>query len=210
MKANFIFICLFTLPFVSNLLINLTPKNPIKCYTKTISYKDTLYFSFMVSSESTKEVFAELKNNNNNQIIHKVNNSFYEYKSKELLKGDYDLCFISKDSGELHVSFQYYSYLENGLINDLAKDQELKVMLDGVNEIKEIFQNFETNFKNIVDRRKKHNDILNDILSSIKYLTSIKVIILLLLSILQIYVIEKFFGPDKRIRNIKGIFSDKL
>ena len=53
-------------------------------------------------------------------------------------------------------------------------------------------------------------NILNDIISSIKNLTFFKLGIVFLLSVFQIIVIQKFFGPDKRVSSVKGAFSDGL
>ena len=83
-------------------------------------------------------------------------------------------------------------------------------MSEGVNELKASFQSFEKNFRFIVDRRTRHTTILTDIITSIKQLTFLKMAIILVLSVFQVIVIQRFFGPDKRVTTVKGAFSDGL
>ena len=79
-----------------------------------------------------------------------------------------------------------------------------------VGDIKKVFGDIETNLKYAIDRKSRHFNILNDIISSIKNLTFFKLGIVFLLSVFQIIVIQKFFGPDKRVSSVKGAFSDGL
>ena len=69
------------------------------------------------------------------------------------------------------------------------------------------FQNIHSNARQINDRRFRHNKILNGIIVSIETLTLVKIGIVALLSLLQIYAITKFFGDDKRVTSVKGAFA---
>ena len=80
--------------------------------------------------------------------------------------------------------------------------------LSDATEIQKTFQEIELNLKYTVDRKVQHTTILNDIINSIKNLTILKIVIVCLLSLFQVIVIQRFFGPDKRVSNIKGAFSD--
>ena len=79
-----------------------------------------------------------------------------------------------------------------------------------VTDIRNVFQVIETNLKQGLDRKSRHLRILVDIIKSIKNLTFLKGLIVLLLTLFQIVVIQKFFGPDKRVTSVKGAFSDGL
>ena len=79
-----------------------------------------------------------------------------------------------------------------------------------VQDIKKVFQEIETNLKRGLDRKSRHFSILHDIIQSIKNFTFLKMAIVFLLSLFQIIVIQKFFGPDKRVSSVKGAFSDGL
>lgn len=205
------FILFLIIPIISPLLMEINQKKFTHCYTKSLLTEDKLFFSFLVSSAENKTLVVNFTNINTHKLIYQGVNSTIEYKSETLKPGDYQVCFEPKDkNANFYLSFQFYSFSENGIVNELAIDKEVKYMMQGVNELKESFHNFETNFKYIVDRRTKHNQILNDIIASIKNLTLLKIFVILFLSIFQVFIIEKFFGPDKRVSTVKGVFSQKL
>ena len=205
-----VYLIITLLHFISPLMLEMSKKKLQHCYTKTLKKPDNLYFSFLVSSFQKKTLTVVFTDMQTKRQIYKGINATIEYKSEILPQGDYQLCFQSTDKSVFLVSFQFYSFSENGIIKELALDKEVKYMIQGVNELKESFHSFEKNFKYIVDRRTKHNQILNDIISSVKNLTLLKIFVVLFLSIFQVFIIEKFFGPDKRVSSVKGAFSEKL
>ena len=163
------------------------------------SYTASKHWKILVTSSGDgKDLYVEKEAQNG------------EYKSEILPIGEYSLCFKSLESNEFFISFEFYSYNENGIVKELAQDKEVKQMSEGVNELKASFQSFEKNFRFIVDRRTRHTTILTDIITSIKQLTFLKMAIILVLSVFQVIVIQRFFGPDKRVTTVKGAFSDGL
>ena len=90
----------------------------------------------------------------------------------------------------------------SAVTKDLAKDKEVKGIKNGVLDLEKLFNDFEKNLKFIVDRRNHHHTILQDIVGSIKIISGIKILIIILLSIFQVFIITKFFGTNKRVSTI--------
>ena len=77
----------------------------------------------------------------------------------------------------------------------------------GVQQLKLAINDFDKNLGFLADRRSRHHIILTDMINSIKTLSYIKIGILILLSVFQIFVIQRYFGKDKRITKLPGAFS---
>ena len=78
---------------------------------------------------------------------------------------------------------------ESAVSKDLAKDKEVKGIKNGVVDLEKLFNDFEKNLKFIVDRRNHHHTILKDIVGSIKTISAIKILIIVLLSIFQVLIL---------------------
>ncbi len=52
--------------------------------------------------------------------------------------------------------------------------------------------------------------MLLKVINSVENLTILKFVVISLLSILQIFFIKRFFGPDKRVSKVKGADSTEL
>ena len=129
------------------------------------------------------------------------------YKSEVLELGIYELCFYPNTKSDFYLSFEFYSYQETGVIKDLAIDKEFKNMSLGVQQLKLAINEFDKNLGFLTDRRSRHHIILTNMIDSIKKLSYIKIIILVLLSLFQIFIIQRFFGKDKRVTKLPGAFS---
>ena len=64
--------------------------------------------------------------------------------------------------------------------------------------------------KFIVNRRNDHHRIVKNAVGSIKTISLIKIIFIITISLIQVYVITKFFGKDKRTINVKAGNKDFL
>ena len=93
---------------------------------------------------------------------------------------------------------------ESAVTKDLAKDKEVKGIKMGVLDLEKLFNDFEKNLKFISDRRNHHHTILKDVVGSIKTISVIKILIIISLSIFQVFIITKFFGTDKRVSTVKA------
>ena len=72
------------------------------------------------------------------------------------------------------------------------------------------FTEIENNARHINDRRFRHSKILSKIIKSIDDLTLMKIAVVAILSLLQVFIIRRFFGPDKRVSKVKGAYSTEL
>ena len=213
MKSSMLFIIITFIFFIStqSTLLKISSSKSEYCFYKDILEEDTIHLNFIISSEQSEKVEVVFKSSGDGKDLYvekEAQNG--EYKSEILPIGEYSLCFKSLESNEFFISFEFYSHNENGIVKELAQDKEVKQMSEGVNELKASFQSFEKNFRFIVDRRTRHTTILTDIITSIKQLTFLKMAIILVLSVFQVIVIQRFFGPDKRVTTVKGAFSDGL
>ena len=93
---------------------------------------------------------------------------------------------------------------DSAVTKDLAKDKEVKGIKNGVLDLEKLFNDFEKNLKFIVDRRNHHHTILKDVVGSIKTISVIKILIIIVLSMFQVFIITKFFGTDKRVTTVKA------
>ena len=195
-----------------SLLVKVTGKKEIHCFKKNFLDDDTVTMSYMVVSEKPEKVKVVFyKVETNETLFIKESDQTGEYKNETpLTGGEYKLCFYPKYNNEFYISFELVSLYENGSMKDLAADKEVKQINENIKEISGLFGKIEQNLRYIVDRKYRHTTILNGIVDSVKKLTFLKVAIIGLLSVLQIFIVQRFFGPDKRVSNVKGAFSDKL
>lgn len=194
----------------NSILIKVTGQKKL-CFDKTLKYEDQLTFNYLITSSKGEKLRAKLFNAETGQVFWEVEGKQNgEFKSDDLFPGDYSACFYPLDDNQYYISFRYFTRSEAGIIIDLAKDKELKHVNDGINQLKQGFQEFEMNLNYIVDRRSRHTIILQDIIKALKRMTGLKALAVALLSIFQVFIIRKFFGPDKRVTKVSGAFSDKL
>ena len=181
------------------------------CFTKTIEQvEDTIKIFYLISSGKAEEVNVVFKDSDGKILYQDSKHQRDEYQTDILPEGDYTLCFSPKTSNQYHISFDIQKLSESGVIKDLAKDKEVKGIINGILDLEKLFNDFEKNLKFIVDRRNHHNTILRDVVSSIKRISAIKILIIILLSIFQVFIITKFFGTNKRVSTIKAGSKDLL
>ena len=96
-------------------------------------------------------------------------------------------------------------------MNRIATDTQLKNIAQKIKQIKNGFNNLENNSNNLMNNKYFHLSYLYKYLKQIKNLTFAKIIVIGSVTLFQIYVIQKMFGEDKRIRKIKtGKINNKL
>ena len=208
-----IIFCLFLIsfPLSYSFLFDINDHYPSYCFKKQILAEDKISLSFVVSAEQKETVSAELKYNDKNETIYRITEAEVgSYKSEKPLEGGmYELCFFSKKGKKFQISMNFYTLYEDQNIKDLATDKEVKKISTEVEDIKNAFQKIESNARHLINRRYGHIHILKDIISSIKRLTFLKIVAVAVLSAFQIYIIQKFFGTEKRVTHVKGAFADK-
>ena len=173
------------------------------CFTKSIyENEDTMKIFFLISSGRTEQLNVTFKNKEGKILYQEVTRQRGEYQTDVLPQGDYTLCFSPRTSNQYYISFDMQLSSDSAVTKDLAKDKEVKGIKNGVLDLEKLFNDFEKNLKFIVDRRNHHHTILQDIVGSIKIISGIKILIIILLIIFQVFIITKFFGTNKRVSTI--------
>jgi hypothetical protein len=83
-----------------------------------------------------------------------------------------------------------FNYLEN--LHEMKKD---------VTEIALLFEDIEQNVRFTMDRRNKHNTLATDFVESLKHITIFKVMVVLLISFLQVWLIKRFYTNSRKVGN---------
>ena len=196
---------------ISSLKVKIDGKKKDYCFTKTIyEPEDTMKIFFLISSGKTEQVNVTFKNKDGKILYQEVSRQRGEYSTDVLPTGDYTLCFSPRNSNIYYISFDMQISGESVVTKDLAKDKEVKGIKNGVLDLEKLFNDFEKNLKFIVDRRNHHHTILIDVVGSIRTITAIKILIIITLSICQVFIITKFFGTNKRVSTIKAGTKDLL
>jgi hypothetical protein len=68
-----------------------------------------------------------------------------------------------------------------------------------VTELSLMFEEMEKNVRFTMDRRSKHNILTEGMIGSIKLITLLKVMFIIVISGVQVYLIQKFYGKSRRI-----------
>ena len=185
------------------------------CFSKYIQKGDHITMSFTVSSSQKELIHVTLTFQKDKNSIKQ---NIYEAKEKELddynspeptEEGYYELCFYSKKGKDLFVNMEFFTLYEEHDIKKIATDKEIKTINNDIKEVRDVVDKIESNARHLNTRKYNHLNILKQYITSIKRLTYLKIFAVALLSLFQIYVVQKFFGPNKRVSTIKGIFSGK-
>ena len=196
---------------ISSLKVKVNGKKKEYCFTKTIyEEQDTMKIFFLISSGRSEHVSVTFKNNDGKLLYEEEARQRGEYQSDVIPAGDYSLCFTSHTNNEYYITFDMQIAGESAVTKDLAKDKEVKGIKNGVVDLEKLFNDFEKNLKFIVDRRNHHHTILKDVIGNIKTISAIKILIIITLSLFQVFIITKFFGSDKRVSTIKTGSKDIL
>ena len=206
-----IIIILISLLSSNALKVKINGKQKEYCFTKSIyDVEDTMKIFFLISSGKSEQLNVIFKNKEGKILYQEVTRQRGEYQTDVLPQGDYTLCFSPRNSNQYYISFDMQLSSDSTVTKDLAKDKEVKGIKNGVIDLEKLFNDFEKNLKFIVDRRNHHHTILEDVVGSIKKISAIKILIIILLSIFQVFIITKFFGTNKRVSTIKAGSKDLL
>jgi len=196
---------------ITSLKVKITGKRRDYCFAKSIyEEEDTMKISFLISSGKTEPVNVTFKNKDGKILYQEVSRQRGEYQTDVLPSGEYTLCFSPRSTSEYYITFDIQVAGQSTVTRDLAKDKEVKGIKNGVLDLERLFNDFEKNLKFIVDRRNHHHTILKDVSTSIRNISTIKILIIISLSIFQVFIITKFFGADKRVSTIKAGTKDML
>jgi hypothetical protein len=208
---KFITILILSLYNCNSLLIETDGVKQKYCFSKQITATDTIEISYIVSGETEEKIDMLFYDDQERLLFSRFGMSEGEYKDEAKMSGMFELCFKPTNNNVYYISFEFFTHYEKGHTLDMAKDENFHEMKKDVTDISFMFEELEKNIKFIVDRRNKHTMIINDILSSLRSITLFKIFIILLVSIMQIFLIQKFFSFKKvNIGNIYDGFSNPL
>jgi hypothetical protein len=181
------------------------------CFKKTIYDKeDTIKIFYLISSINTENIYISLRNKEGKEIYLEKKKQKDEYTTDVLPSGEYTLCFEPRTANKYYITFDMQITSESSVTQDLAKDKEVKDIKNGVMDLENLFSEFENNSKFIADKRNHHYSILKNVVGSLKNITIIKIVMIISLSLFQVFIITKFFGKDKRVSTIKAGNKDFL
>ena len=181
------------------------------CFTKTIfTTEDTIKITFLISSGKSEKLKVSLKNKEGQILYEETDRQRGDYITDVIPSGDYTLCFYPHTKDQYYISLDMQVTGTTSVAKDLALDKEVKSIKHGVLSLEKLFDDFEKNLLFIVDRRNHHHTILKDTVGSIKTISAIKIMIIIFLSLIQVFIITKFFGTDKRVSKIKAGAKDML
>jgi hypothetical protein len=173
-----------------------------RCLSKFVNTYNTLHLSFIVTGdEATQKTSVYLYDPDQNIVFKKENEEEGEFDYQPTKDGDHKLCIHPAHDKPHFISFEFYSKFEAGHILNLAKDENIHDMKKDVSEIALMFEEIEENVRFIMDRRNKHNMLTVDFIESIKHITIFKVVVIGLVSILQIWLIRRFYSSSKKVGN---------
>ena len=211
-SLNLIILILPFLPFSLSLQFKVSGEKQKYCFSKTINDNDIISFSYIVSAETSEPINVALTYSVDNKIIFKEEKEEGgSYRSEDGEKGGkYEVCFITNNDHKFYISFDFNTLGEGGNIQELAQDKDVQEMGVELQAVTGAFTEIENNARHINDRRFRHSKILSRIIKSIDDLTFMKIAVVAILSLLQVFIIRRFFGPDKRVSKVKGAYSTEL
>ena len=205
-----IIVSMSQLVLISSLLIE-TGKKQSYCFYKRVDSSDELHASFVVSGENEEKVNAILYKPNGGVLFESHNSDGHDQKFQIEEVGDYKFCFFPHGTNSYYISFEFFTLYEKGHTLNLAKDENIHDMKKDVTQMSLMFEEMEKNIKFIMDRRNKHTMVMNEIGSAIKHISYFKMVVIILVSLLQIFLISKFMGGSSKKSSVgystNGLFE---
>ena len=187
---------------LSSILVE-TGKKDKYCFYKDVYTPDKIHLSYVISGENEEKVNTVLfgPEPQNKVLFENFNSENGQTIIEAKESGFYKLCFLPLNSNSYYISIDLFTENEKGHVLNLAKDQNLHDMKNDVSEISLLFEQLEQSVKFEMDRRSKHSGIINEIGNSIVHISYLKIFVILLVTFLQVLLIRKFFGENKKTSN---------
>jgi hypothetical protein len=174
-----------------------TGKKSQYCFYKVVNPGDSLHLSFVITGENEEKVNAVLVDSTNRVVYETHNSDSGDFKIDVNEPNDYKLCFIPLMTNLYYISFEFFSNFEKGHTLDMAKDENFHEMKKDVADISLMFEEMEKNIRFIMDRRNRHTLIIHDIGQSIRHISYFKILVVILVSLLQVFLIQRLFAGQK-------------
>ncbi len=179
-----------------SILIETTGKD-MYCYYKHITQGDTIHVSYIISGENEEKVNSVLEVDHK-IIYHHESAADGDFKHQADIEGMYKLCFLPLSTNPYYISFEFFTEHEKGHTLDMAKDEHIHDMKSEVQQLSLIFEEVEKNVRFNADRRKVHNEVVGEITTQIRHITYMKIFVVILVSLFQVFLIHRFFGGSKK------------
>jgi hypothetical protein len=203
-KLSLLIGLLFIQSYLS-IIVETDGKRDLYCFTKFVEEGDILNLSYVVTGdENSEKVNAFIKDDDEITIYNTIQESDGNYSATIKKAGKHKVCFSSLERKEYYISFEFFTNNEKGHTLDLAKDSNLHDLKKDTAEIALMFEQIEKNTRFIMDRRNKHTEIIKEIIGYISNMSYLKIFIVILVSLLQVFLIQRFYGgSDKRSTGYK-------
>jgi hypothetical protein len=183
-------------------VIIILEKNKEYCLYKEIPGGEVLKGSYVITGEKQDTVTVWVEGPFNKGLFNnKDNKGRFSDKGEFIIPiehhGTHTLCFHTKHANNILVSFEFFTLQESGHIINLAKDEVFDELYKNVTQISYLFEEIETNLKFFAERKETHSKLLEEIIGIVQKMTFYKIGIIVMLSILQVYIIRKFFRNKK-------------
>jgi hypothetical protein len=188
-----------------SIIVETNGKKDMYCFNKFVEERDILNLSYVVTGdENSEKINAFVKDEDEITIYNNIQESEGSFSLEVRKGGKHKVCFSAVDGKEYYISFEFYTNNEKGHTLDLAKDTNIHDLKKDTSEIALMMEQIEKNTRFIIDRRMKHTEIISQIIRYIKNMSYLKIFIVIGVSLLQVYLIHKFYASnDKRSTGYK-------
>jgi hypothetical protein len=200
-----LFVGLFFIQSYISIIVETDGRKDLYCFSKFVEEGDKLNLSYVVTGDETSEkVNTFIKDDDEITIFNSTQESEGNYSEIVKKAGKHKVCFSSLEGKEYYISFEYFTNNEKGHTLDLAKDSNLHDLKKDTTEIALLLEQIEKNTRFIMDRRNKHSDVIFQIIGYIRKMSYLKISLVVIISLLQVFLIRKFYGGnDKRSTGYK-------
>lgn len=171
-----------------------------KCFEKYLSKDENITISYAISGqfESNYEVTFGLSSNENqeNQEMEMLFDG-KEIGKKEMVAEQsnfYSLCFKAKTNNYNTVTFEFVGKYDSGHTLRYGIGEVLNEMQKGVLNIQNFFEKIERNVKFLTERYGSHSNVINEFNYNLKLFAMIKVMLVIVVSAIQLFVISRFLS----------------
>lgn len=180
------------------------------CFYKKIAESETINLSYVISGGHHFDKCNVYLYDSENKIIYEhyddTTGKFENYEIK--ITGIYRLCFKPLTDSKMYLNLDFHTLSELGLSRTIAKDSKIKInelyilkynldelrdMSKYISIVGETLETLYNNLRHLRLRRTTHSLAISSLLENLKLLTIFKAILIILISILQIYLIRKIF-----------------
>jgi hypothetical protein len=112
---------------ISSILMKINGTQEKHCFSKSVSYGDTINVIFIVTGEIENEKTKAVLYGPKNELLyseHSAEGEFHHDVNKS--RGDYKLCFYPEQNREHYLSLEFYTKNEKGHLINMAKDGKKK------------------------------------------------------------------------------------